>query len=74
VGWIWTITDEEGQTRRILVEVSGPAMAVAEETLPDEVRAARQTRGRSAVEEVLAEEDPKRRISFTTVGASAGEH
>jgi hypothetical protein len=73
VGWIWTIENDAGETRRILVEVSGTAMAVAEYTLPDEVRSARQSRGRSAVETVLVDEHPTRRISFTTVGVSAAE-
>jgi hypothetical protein len=64
VGWLWAIEDDAHQQRRILVEVSGTAMAVDEDGLPDDVRNARRTLGRSAVEAVIALDDPPRRISF----------
>lgn len=72
VGWLWTIQND-AQERRILVEVSGTAMAVQADGLPEEVQEARRTLGRSAVEQVIDEVDPPRRISFTTHGRSAAE-
>jgi hypothetical protein len=72
VAWIWTL-ESDADRRRILVEVSGTAMAVAEETLPEDVREARRTLGRSAVEVVLELPDPPPRISFTTQGLSPAE-
>jgi hypothetical protein len=43
-------------------------MAVDPSTLPDEVRAARATHGRSVVEAVLGRDDPPGRITFSTHG------
>jgi hypothetical protein len=66
-GWVWEIYSDE-QPRRILVEVSGTAMTIADEYLPEETRLARATSGRSEVEKVLELDDPPRRISLGTTG------
>lgn len=68
VGWVWELYGENDESRRILVEVSGTAMAVAPEYLPEETRLARETSGRSEVERVLELDDPPRRVSLGTTG------
>lgn len=69
VGWVWEIlNDDETESRRVLVEVSGTAMAVADEFLPRETADAKNTEGRSEVEKVLGEVDPPRRITLGTTG------
>lgn len=73
VGWVWLLENEAGETRGIRVDVSGTAMAVASEHLPDETVQARETHGRSEVELVLDTDEPPRRIALTTVGRAAGE-
>jgi hypothetical protein len=65
VGWRWEI-ERNGETRRMLVEVSGTAMGSANERLPGETVAAKETEGRSAVESILDREDPPGRISLGT--------
>ncbi|MEX2032711.1 MAG: hypothetical protein WEA81_07570 [Dehalococcoidia bacterium] len=67
VGWLWTIEREE-QTKQILIEVSGTAMAVAPETLPDVTKQARETRGLSEVKRLLKAEEPPSRITLGTTG------
>lgn len=67
-GWRWQIERAEGENRRLLIEVSGSAMAVDPRTLPDDARNARETEGRSAVEGILERDDPPGRISFSTHG------
>lgn len=67
-GWRWQIERNQNEHRRLLVEVSGTAMAVDPATLPPDVRAARDTEGRSAVEAILNRDDPPGRIGFTTDG------
>jgi hypothetical protein len=60
--------DDGSSSRMLLVEVTGTAMEVDPESLPEEVRAARETQGRSAVENVLDRDDPPGRITFATDG------
>lgn len=62
-GWCWEI-QRDFELRRLLVEVTGPAETAGRE----EVRRAVETLGRSAVESVLAEDDPPNRITLTAAG------
>jgi hypothetical protein len=64
---VWEIYGDEG-SRRILVEVSRTAMAVANEFLPEETVAAKETQGRSEIEKILNDTEPPRRISLGTTG------
>jgi hypothetical protein len=64
-GWAWEI-QRDFELRRVLVEVTGAAEAAAGAT----VRRVIETRGRSAIERVLAEDDPPKRITFTAAGRS----
>jgi hypothetical protein len=66
-GWVWEIYDGERSTR-ILVEVSGSAMATEDQFLPTETAHAKATEGRSEVEKVLDSEQPPRRITLGTTG------
>jgi hypothetical protein len=68
VGWVWELTAGDGRSERVLVEVSGTAMAVASEYLPEETAAARQTQGRSEVERLLEEGELPPRIALGTTG------
>lgn len=68
VGWLWFLERDDGATRRVLVEVSGTAMATADEYLPSETGEARRSRGRSEIEKVLEDDEPPRRISLGTMG------
>jgi hypothetical protein len=62
-GWSWEI-ERDFELRRLLVEVTVSAEAVAS----DEVRRVVETCGRTAVESVLADDDPPYRITFTAAG------
>lgn len=66
VGWRWEIERGE-ETRRLLVEVAGSAMASGDAGLPEETVAAKATQGRSAVEGVLDRQDPPGVITLGTV-------
>jgi hypothetical protein len=68
-GWLWEIVDN-GNARRVLVEVTGTALAISERggPLPQETREAIRTDGRSEVEKFLAEDDPPRLIVCGTMG------
>ena len=66
-GWLWEV-GREGETRRVLVEVSGSAWATEPELLPDETAEAIRTEGRSQVERVLDAQDPPRVIQCGTKG------
>jgi hypothetical protein len=70
VGWLWTLKNDAGDRWRVLVEVTGTAMATADEFLPEETREAKLTSGRSEVERVLQEEEPPERITLHTHGRS----
>jgi hypothetical protein len=65
--WIWEVYQHD-ESRRVIVEVSGTAMAVAAEYLPRETAEARATEGRSEVEKVLQLVEPPRRITLGTLG------
>jgi len=67
VSWVWEIYRDD-QTRRVLVEVSGTAMAMGDEYLPVETAQARATSGRSEVEKVVDLDDPPHRISLGSTG------
>jgi hypothetical protein len=59
------------ETRRILVEVSGPARAAYERNehaVPGDTAAAIRTEGHSEIVKVLAEDNPTRVISCGTDG------
>jgi hypothetical protein len=67
--WLWEI-ERDGERRRIEVMLTMPSVASAN-PLP-EVRDARATKGRSALERYLADDDPPRQILVSTSGISAG--
>lgn len=65
--WVWELYRDD-QSRRVVVEVSGTAMAVADEFLPAVTAEAKQTNGRSEIEKILEQPEPPRRISLGTTG------
>jgi hypothetical protein len=67
VGWAWEL-HRGYEIRRVVVEVSGTAIAVAPETLPEETRLARETQGRSEIERLVETQDPPARIRLGTTG------
>jgi hypothetical protein len=69
-GWLWEI-ERDGDARRVLVEISGTAWAVREETLPEDTRDAIRTEGRAEVDKVLNLEEPPRVIACGTTGCYA---
>jgi len=64
-------TEREGEERDVRVDFSSSAAAAT--TLPAECRRTRQTRGRSAPEKFLHEEDPPKRIVIATTGIYRAE-
>ena len=68
-GWLWEIRDSE-DARRVLVEVTGTALAISERggPLPDDTRLAIATEGKSEVEKVLAFSEPPRVVMCGTMG------
>lgn len=69
VGWAYGV-ERDGLQLVINVEVA-QALAEADKTaVPDHVRAALRTRGRSAIVPVLNREKPPRRILLTPMGIS----
>jgi hypothetical protein len=66
-GWLWEIRDN-GNARRVLVEVTGTAHAVNETTLPNDTLEALRTEGRSEVEKVLGLSDPPKVVLCGTAG------
>jgi hypothetical protein len=70
-GWVWEIY-REGESRRVIVEISGTAMSIADEFLPDITVQAKRTQGRSEIEKVLEDSDPPRRISLGTTAYLGG--
>ena len=68
VGCVYDLEADDGRAKRVLVAVSGPAMASDDEALPPGTVNAKRTRGRSAVEDVLDRVEPPRKITFTTQG------
>jgi hypothetical protein len=67
--YVWTIRRDE-EARTIGVYVSGPAMEIENEYLPQEVARAKETLGRSVVTGLLALDDPPRDVMVTTAGVS----
>jgi hypothetical protein len=70
VGWGWILTNERGDRHVLTVWVSGTAMAVAPEFLPDVTAEARATQGRSEAEKMLADEILPREVMLGTAGRS----
>jgi len=68
VGWVYDLEADDGRAKRVLVEVSGPAMASDDEALPSGTVNAKRTQGRSAVEAVSERQDPPSRITCGTDG------
>jgi hypothetical protein len=66
-GWLWEI-EKDGESRRVLVEITGTALAVAPETLPEDTRDAISSEGASEVTKVLDADDPPRVIACGTGG------
>lgn len=73
-GWLWELTQEDREARRVFVQVSGSAWAVHEAGgagLSSDTREAIATEGRSMVEQVLADDEPPRMIGCSTDGCRA---
>lgn len=70
VGWGWILENERGDRQAVTVWVSGTAMAIADEYLPPETAAARETQGRSEVERLLADAALPREVMLHTAGRS----
>jgi hypothetical protein len=68
--YLWGIQRGE-EERQIAVYISGTAMA-ATRGLPEEVVAAKNTRGRSVLATIVGLDDPPDEISVTTAGVSFG--
>jgi hypothetical protein len=60
------------ETRAVVVFISGTAMASANEYLTAEVVAAKNTRGRSVLSQVLGLDDPPTQVGVTTAGITFG--
>jgi hypothetical protein len=69
VAYLWGIQRGE-ETRRITVYVSGTALDSADEGLPPEVVAAKNTNGRSVLSGLVGLDDPPRQVMATTAGIS----
>jgi hypothetical protein len=65
--WLWEI--ERGEERRY-VEVTVTMPSLANAALPVDVRAARESKGRTAVEAYLRDDDPPRHVVVGTQGIS----
>lgn len=68
-GWTFTL-ERDAEQRRLLVWISGTAMATASEFLVPSVLEARETEGRSAVEDVLDWCEPPTEISCYDAGVN----
>lgn len=66
VGWSWEIRRDGPEHRAIRVEISPGPYRVTD--LPAESRNAIRSRGATAVDSFLAEEDPPSRLSVSTQG------
>ncbi len=66
-GWLWEIV-RDGEKRRVLVEVSGSALASSEASLPGETAAAIRTEGHSEVVKALRLDEPPQVIVCGTMG------
>ena len=69
VAWVWELQrSDDDELGRVVVEVSGTAMAVTPESLPTETRDARASHGRSEVEKHLDVDDLPPLITLGTTG------
>lgn len=66
-GWLWEIA-RDGEARRVLVEISGSALASTESSLPGETAAAIRTEGHTEVLKVLRLDQPPQVIACGTMG------
>jgi hypothetical protein len=66
--WLWEI-EREGERRYVEVTITLPSLANI--GVPSSVRSARESRGRTAVEAYLNEEEPPWQILVSTQGISA---
>jgi hypothetical protein len=69
VGWSWEIRRDRSESRRVEVEVSPGPYRVTD--LPAEARNAIRSRGATAVDAFLDDEDPPARILVSTRGVHA---
>jgi hypothetical protein len=69
VAYLWEIQPGE-ETRRIVVYISGTAMASDDRGLPQEVVAAKNTHGRSVLSSLVGLDDPPAEVMATTAGIS----
>lgn len=67
--YLWGIQRGD-ESRRMTIYISGTAMALANEGLPEEVVAAKNTHGRSVLSTLVALNDPPRQVMVTTAGIS----
>lgn len=67
--YLWWI-ERGGNSRPVTVFISGSAVASDNAGLPGEVRAAKETEGRSVVVNLLAIDDPPRQLMVSTSGVS----
>jgi hypothetical protein len=67
IGWVWAIA-RGGERRNIVVYVAGGRLGSSE--LTDESNSAISTSGRSAVVDVLGDEDPPEQLVVTSNGIS----
>jgi hypothetical protein len=70
-GWVWELSRGD-ETRRVLVEITGTALASNASFLPADTRAAITSEGRSALDSVLASDEPARVITCGTDGCRPG--
>jgi len=72
-GWLWELTAESRDPRRVYVQVAGTAWAVHRSggsSLAADTQEAIATEGRSEVENVLAEAEPPTMIGCSTYGCA----
>jgi hypothetical protein len=70
IGWLWEIRRAPGEARFVRVEVSSEPFVVTD--LPAEARNAIRSRGATAVDAYLRDEDPPERIFVSTSGIRVG--
>ena len=70
MGWRWTI-ERDAVTRDVRVEIAGSRFDSS--NLPDEAVKAVTSRGKSAVEAVLGEDQPPTRIVVSSAGVTPRE-
>jgi hypothetical protein len=69
--YLWWL--QRGEERKpVTVFISGTAMASSNDHLPEEVAAAKNTRGRSVLSQVVGLDDPPTQVSVTTAGIGFG--